>query len=162
MLYYLRTSSTSAPLAQGAAAPLAEGAAVIRLATFVVGTLLLCGLSTIAGDPLWTPWSSLVAAVAAYLTAPRVFAVWVGPRKVTLLSILLWYIGAALPFDITQLVCTGTWRLGWAVGNLAGATVLFLGAGLVWSLDLRRPRYLLPAAGAVAIGVLALLAWSWP
>jgi hypothetical protein len=135
---------------------------VIRLALFVLGTALLVGLSTVAQDPLWTPWSSLLAAVAAFFTAPRVFDIWVGQRKVTLLSILLWYVGAALPFDITQLVCTGTWRLAWAAGNLAGSTVLFLACGLVWSLDLSKPRYLLPAGGAVTISFACLAAWTWP
>jgi hypothetical protein len=89
-----------------------------------------------------------------------VFDAWVGQRKVTVTSLLLWYIGAALPFDITQLVCTGTWRLDWAAGNLVASTALLLAAGLLWCVDLR--RFWLPAGSAATIGVAALASWALP
>jgi hypothetical protein len=130
--------------------------------TFALGAALLVGLSLVADDPLWTPGSSMLAACAAYWTAPRVFEAWVRQRRVTPSSIALWYAGAGLPFDITQLAVLGTWRIDLAGGNLVASTALLLAAGLVWSVDLRQPRHWAPAGAAAITGGLALLAWSWP
>jgi hypothetical protein len=132
-----------------------------RLVTFVVGTALLVGLSSTGADPLWTPWSSLVSAVAAYFTAPRVIDALLR-RRVSWRTAGLWYIGVAAPFDLAQLVTFHTWHPGWAAANAAGASVLFLALGLVRHAadDLR--RYWLPAGAAATVGGLALLAWSWP
>jgi hypothetical protein len=87
-----------------------------------------------------------------------VFETWVGQRRVTLRSILLWYVGAGLSFDIAELAYNGTWRLDWAAANLVASTPLLLAAGLVWSADLR--RFWLPASCAAAIGAVALASWS--
>jgi hypothetical protein len=132
----------------------------VKLATFALGTALLVGLSLLGQDPLWTPLSSVLAAVAAYWTAPRVIDIWVRQRRLTPQSLLFWYIGAGLPFDLAQLAYTGTLRPSWSAANLVASTPLLLAAGIVWTVDVR--RFWLPASAASAFGRLALLAWAWP
>jgi hypothetical protein len=129
------------------------------LAVFLLGTAVLVGLGLVAQDPLWSPWSSVLAACAARATAPRVFAALL-QRRVSWRTAGLWYIGVAAPFDLVQLVTFHTWHPGWALGNAAGASVLFLALGLVLHVadDLRRYW---PAAGAASVvSGLALLAWT--
>jgi hypothetical protein len=161
MFYYLRTWLTSAPLAQGAAVPLAEGAAVIRLATFGVGTAALCVLSRFAGDPAWDIPCSLLMATACYLTAPTVVRELLVRRRVTARSIVLWYASVGVTFDLYQLARTGQYHFDWMLGNLAGSTVLYVLAGLIWNVNPRQLRHFIPAGAASFIGVACLVAWTW-
>ena len=83
-------------------------------------------------------------------------------RRVSARLLAGWFVICVLLFDAYQLWRTGTWHPDLTLGNAAGSTVLHLAAGLIWSLDLRQPRHLLPATGAAVVGVGGLVAWSWP
>ncbi len=80
----------------------------------------------------------------------------------TLRSIAYWRGSTAVVFDGDHLARTGAWQRTWTLGNMAGSTVLYLTAGLVWRcLDLRQPRFLLPFGGATAVALITLARWSW-
>jgi hypothetical protein len=76
------------------------------LALFILGTAVLVGLGLVAQDPLWSPWSSVRAACAARATAPRVLDALL-QRRVTWRTAGLWYLGAAAPYDVAQVVYLG-------------------------------------------------------
>jgi hypothetical protein len=130
-----------------------------RRISFVLGTLVLCGLSLLAGDPAWDIPLSIIMATATYLTAPYAVSTWLA-RRVTARSVVYWLGSTAATFDIYQIARTGSWHPDWTVANLAASTVLYVCAGLVWTLDTR--RYWLPIGGALSVAALALMAWvSW-
>jgi hypothetical protein len=123
-------------------------------------TLAACHDIHIEAKDLPVPISILMA-TATYLAAPTAVDTRFR-RRVTLRSVASWLGSTAVVFDGYHLARTGAWRYTWTLGNMAGNTVLYLSAGLVWRcLDLRQPRLLLPAGGATAVALIALARWSW-
>jgi hypothetical protein len=106
--------------------------------------LTLCGLSLLANNPAWDIPLSIIMATATYLTAPYVVTTWLA-RRLTLRSLLFWLSSTAVTFDIYQIARTGSWHPEGILGNLAASTVLYMCAGLVWTLDIR--RYWVPVGG---------------
>lgn len=134
--------------------------ALWRLATFIAGTTALCILSRFAGDPAWDVGVSLLMAVATFLTAPTVVDTWVRQRRVTARSVVFGLGSTSATFHVYQLWRTGSLHLDWFAGNLAGSSVLYLAAGVVWNLSPREPRHWLAAGGAAAVGLACLTAWT--
>jgi hypothetical protein len=130
----------------------------VKLATWALGTLALCLGSLAADDVLWDVPLSILMAVATYFAAPHSVGTWL-QRRVTAGSVAAW-LGTVGTFDAYHLVATGVWHPEWSLGALAGNSLLYVCAGLVWTFLPR--HYYWPAGGASVIGGLSLLAWSWP
>jgi hypothetical protein len=111
-----------------------------KLVTFFVAT---CGITLIApytGDPTWDYSDALFMSVLAFTTAPwAVGALYrVAQRKLPeqqgFVAFCVWMFSASWSYDLYLLVRDGFYPVTW-LANLFASSLLYLSAGLFWSLQ---------------------------
>jgi len=122
-----------------------------KLASFAVAAGGLTLLAPWTGDPTWDHTDALFMAITTFLTAP--WALGVIYRRTNARQIycaaIVWLFSASWSYDLYIYLRDGVYPATWAA-NIAASSVLYVSAGLLWSLE-RRDRF-----------TLAFLDPNWP
>jgi hypothetical protein len=111
-----------------------------KLATFVVAASGVVLVAPFTGDPTWDYVDGAFMSILAFATAPWVVGVFyravrhrVMPVEV-FVAVCAWLFSASWSYDLYLLLRDGYYPVTWAA-NLVASSVLYLAAGLFWSLD---------------------------
>jgi hypothetical protein len=111
-----------------------------KLATFCVATTGITLIAPYTGDPTWDYFDALFMSVLAFTTAPwTVGALYrVVQRKLAaqqgFVAFCVWMFSASWSYDLYLLVRDGFYPVTW-LANLFASSLLYLSAGLFWSLQ---------------------------
>ncbi|MEZ4405348.1 MAG: hypothetical protein R3A52_02475 [Polyangiales bacterium] len=110
-----------------------------RVVTGLVATLFFVVGARWAGDPTWDAWVGLMMSALTWLTAPWAVGALVRaakaklPRRQLYVAACAWMLSASWGYDLYNFATTGVYPLSWAA-NMAASSVIYLCAGLFWSL----------------------------
>lgn len=110
-----------------------------KIATFVVAATGIIGIAPYTGDPTWDYIDASFMAVLAFTTAPWVVGSFYGAarRRVgsahLFVAVCVWLFSASWSYDLYLLYRDGYYPVTWWA-NLIASSVLYLAAGLFWSL----------------------------
>lgn len=116
-----------------------------KLATFIAGAALITLVAPYTGDPTWDYVDGLFMSVFGFTTAPWVVATlfFTVRRQATLTEayvvICAWLFSASWSYDIYLAWRDGQYPSTW-FPNLFASSVIYLAAGLFWSLEWQRGR----------------------
>ena len=116
-----------------------------RLGTFTLAAIPLALVAPYSGDPTWDWFDALFMAGLTYLTAPwAVGTLWrvmrgLQPARQAYVAACAWGFSASWSYDLYLVVRDGAYGVTW-LDNLAASSVLYLFAGLLWSLEWRTGR----------------------
>ena len=108
--------------------------------TFVVATSGLIVIAPYTGDPTWDYFDAFFMAVLTYLTAPwsigAIYNVIKGRlnRSQAFVALCLWMFSASWSYDLYLVLRDGDYPATW-FSNIFASSVLYISAGLFWSLD---------------------------
>lgn len=128
-----------------------------KLATFALAATGITVIAPYTGDPTWDHVDALFMSVFAFTTAPwAVGAMYqVGTRRLPpsqgFVALCLALFSASWSYDLYLLLRDGRYPITWAA-NLFASSMLYLCAGLFWSLDRSAERGL----------VFAFMEGDWP
>ena len=110
-----------------------------RLVTGALATLFLVGAAPYANDPTWDRVVGLFMSVFTYATAPWAVGAAVRalrgqlPRRQFFVAACAWMFSASWSYDAYNFARSGVYPPSWAA-NLVASSVLYVSAGLCWSL----------------------------
>ncbi len=116
-----------------------------RLATFVLATVLLAAAAPMSGDPTWDVPDAVGMAVLTFVTAPWTVGtlfLWIRRRArlaQAFVAASAWMLSASWSYDLYILWRDRVYPAAWR-DNIAASSILYLTAGLLWSLDWRQGR----------------------
>lgn len=111
-----------------------------KVSTFLVATIGMAVIAPYSGDPTWDYYDSTFMCVLAYLTAPWVIGVLYkqlhGESSWTkvYIGLCLWMFTASWSYDLYMLIKEGSYPMTW-LPNIFASSVLYVCAGLLWSLE---------------------------
>lgn len=111
-----------------------------RLMTFVVATSGLIVIAPYTGDPTWDYFDAFFMSVLTYFTAPWAIGVLYNVLKGKLkpsqafVAFCLWMFSASWSYDLYLILRDGKYPVTWS-SNIFASSVLYISAGLFWSLD---------------------------
>jgi hypothetical protein len=111
-----------------------------RLITFTIACLSMIIIAPYTGDPTWDYIDAFFMSTLTYLTSPwaigTIYNVW--KRKLKLshayIAICVWMFSASWSYDIYLVLRDGGYPETW-FSNIFASSVLYISAGLFWSLD---------------------------
>jgi len=116
-----------------------------KLVTFVVATIAMTVVAPYTGDPTWDYYDALFMSVLCFLGAPWVAGIMylaargrAKPAEIYV-AFCIWMFSAAWSYDLYILLRDGMYPNTW-LPNIFAASVLYISAGLLWSLDWRPQR----------------------
>lgn len=116
-----------------------------KVITFLCAAAGITGVAPYTGDPTWDHVDALFMSALAFLTAPwvvgAIYRVVTGhlPFSQAYVASCLWLFSASWSYDLYLLGRDGSYPVTW-LANLFASSVLYLCAGLFWSLDWRPER----------------------
>lgn len=116
-----------------------------KLATFVLATTGLTVIAPYTGDPTWDYFDALFMAVLTFLTAPWAVGTLYQvirrrlPMRQAFVACCAWMFSASWSYDLYLVLRDGHYPLTW-YANIFASSVLYLSAGLLWSLEWRKDR----------------------
>jgi hypothetical protein len=116
-----------------------------RLVTFVLATFSLAVIAPYTGDPTWDYWDASLMGVLTFATAPWVMGcvhrAWRRQARLAeiYVAVIAWMTSASWSYDLYVLLRDGIYPAS-AVANIVASSVLYVAAGLFWSLDWRPGR----------------------
>ena len=111
-----------------------------RLITFIIAAMGMTLIAPYSGDYTWDYFNGFYMSVLAYLTAPwSIGAIYkVIKRQLPLsqgyVAFCLWMFSASWSYDIYLVFRDGSYPITW-FSNIFASSVLYIAAGLFWSLD---------------------------
>jgi hypothetical protein len=111
-----------------------------RLMTFAIACLGMIVIAPYTGDPTWDYFDAFFMSTLTYLTSPwSIGALYnAGKGKLKLshayVAICLWMFSASWSYDIYLLLRDRNYPITW-FSNIFASSVLYVSAGLFWSLD---------------------------
>ena len=116
-----------------------------RIVTGALGTFAITIIAPYTGDPTWDYVDAPLMASMTFVTAP--FAVGVLARAVKrerrpseiVVAVAAWFASASWSYDLYILLRDGIYPPS-ALANLGASSILYLAAGLFWSLEARADR----------------------
>jgi hypothetical protein len=111
-----------------------------RATTFVIASSGMIVIAPFTGDPTWDYYDAFFMAVLTYLTAPwAIGAIYnVAKRKLNALqafvAFCVWMFSASWSYDLYLILRDGDYPITW-LSNIFASSVLYISAGLFWSLD---------------------------
>lgn len=111
-----------------------------KLVTFLVATGGITVIAPYTGDPTWDYVDALFMSVLAFATAPwAVGALYRAirgalPREQAFVALCVWLFSASWSYDLYLLARDGYYPVTW-LANLFASSLLYLAAGLFWSLQ---------------------------
>ncbi len=111
-----------------------------KVATFVVATVFLTVIAPYTGDPTWDYVDALFMSALTFVTAPWVMGTLYLAirRRVALarayIAACVWLFSASWSYDLYILLRDGAYPETW-LPNLFLSSVLYVSAGLLWSLE---------------------------
>jgi hypothetical protein len=128
-----------------------------RVVTFAIAAITLTVVAPYTGDPTWDYADAAFMSVLAFATAPWavgcLFRALRGPRQLAhaYVALVVWLFCASWSYDLYILLRDGVYPPSW-LSNMGASSILYVAAGLFWSLDWR------PGRGAT----FAFLEPDWP
>jgi hypothetical protein len=116
-----------------------------KVVTFGIATIAMTVVAPYTGDPTWDYVDALFMSVLCFLGAPWVvgtlyLAVRGRARATSVyVAICLWMFSASWSYDLYILLRDGVYPNTW-LPNIFASSVLYISAGLLWSLDWRAGR----------------------
>jgi hypothetical protein len=113
-----------------------------KLATFAVASTALIAAAPYMKDPDWDRGVALLQSMLTFATAPWAVGTLLGrrgSRDERLVAVAVWLFSASWAFDLYWLARRGFYPDTWLY-NLAGSSLLYGLAGLLWSFDWTRAR----------------------
>lgn len=116
-----------------------------KLATFAVAGLAMTLVAPYTGDPTWDYVDASFMSILTFLGAPWVVGtVYLFIRRRTggrqfYVALCLWMFTASWSYDIYLVFRDGAYPITW-LPNIPASSVLYISAGLLWSLDWRPGR----------------------
>lgn len=115
-----------------------------RLVTFFVAAMSLIVVAPYTGDPTWDYVDATFMSVLAFTTAPWVVGtLYRSPSEGSVgrvyVALCVWLFSASWSYDLYITLRDGNYPLTW-FSNIFASSVLYLSAGLFWSLDHRPSR----------------------
>ena len=111
-----------------------------RVTTFVIACSSMIVIAPYTGDPTWDFFDAFFMSVLTYLTAPwAIGALYnVVKRKLNssqaFVALCLWMFSASWSYDLYLVLRDGDYPITW-LSNIFASSVLYVSAGLFWSLD---------------------------
>ncbi len=111
-----------------------------RLMTFAVACLSMIVIAPHTGDRTWDYYDAFFMSTLTYLTSPwAIGALYsAGKRKLKLshafIAICVWMFSASWSYDLYLVLRDGGYPITW-FSNIFASSVLYVSAGLFWSLD---------------------------
>lgn len=111
-----------------------------RVMTFAIACLSMIVIAPHTGDPTWDYFDAFFMSTLTYLTSPWTIGTIynAGKRKLKLshayVAICLWMFSASWSYDLYLVLRDGGYPLTW-FSNIFASSVLYVSAGLFWSLD---------------------------
>ena len=111
-----------------------------RLITFAIACLGMIIIAPHTGDPTWDYFDAFFMSTLTYLTSPwSIGAIYnAGKGKLKLshayVAICVWMFSASWSYDIYLVLRDGGYPITW-FSNIFASSVLYISAGLFWSLD---------------------------
>ena len=111
-----------------------------RVSTFIVACSGMIGIAPYTGDPTWDYFDAFFMSVLTYLTAPWALGALynVAKRKLgpsqAFVALCFWMFSASWSYDLYLTLRDGDYPTTW-FSNIFAASVLYISAGLFWSLD---------------------------
>lgn len=116
-----------------------------KLATFAISASGLTVIAPYTGDPTWDYFDALFMAVLTFLTAPWAVGTLYKvirrrlPMRQAFVAFCAWMFSASWSYDLYLLLRDGHYPLTW-YANIFASSVLYLSAGLLWSLEWKQGR----------------------
>jgi hypothetical protein len=116
-----------------------------RLGTFLVAFLGIVFIAPYTGDPTWDYIDAAFMAILTYLTAPWCVGILYrelklgAPSIYSYIAVCLWMFSASWSYDLYLLMRDGYYPITWW-SNIFASSILYLCAGLFWSLEHRAGR----------------------
>ncbi len=111
-----------------------------RLITFAVACSIMILIAPYTGDPTWDYFDAFFMSSLAYLTSPwatgTLYNMRKRRRKLThgYIAVCVWMFSASWSYDIYLVLRDGSYPVTW-FANILASSVLYVLAGLFWSLD---------------------------
>lgn len=111
-----------------------------RLITYTIAALCMMIIAPHTGDPTWDYFDAFFMSTLTYLTSPWAMGVIynAGRRKLKLshvfIAICIWMFSASWSYDVYLVLRDGSYPITW-FSNIFASSVLYISAGLFWSLD---------------------------
>ncbi len=128
-----------------------------KLVTFLISATAMVVIAPYTGDPTWDYVDAAFMSLLAYTTAPwvvgTVYLTLRGKRSLRYgyIAFCLWLFSASWSYDLYLLIRDGYYPFTW-LPNLFASSVLYVSAGLLWSLEY------LPGRGVI----FGFMAPDWP
>ena len=115
-----------------------------RLTTFLVAAASLIVVAPYTGDPTWDYVDATFMSVLAFATAPWVLGTLYRSRSErsagrVFVALCIWMFSASWSYDLYIYLRDGSYPLTW-FANIFASSVLYVSAGLFWSLEHRPDR----------------------
>jgi len=116
-----------------------------KVVTFVIATIAMTVVAPYTGDPTWDYYDALFMSVLCFLGAPWVVGVMYKAARgkanpgEAYVAFCVWMFSAAWSYDLYILLRDGMYPNTW-LPNIFASSVLYISAGLLWSLDWRPRR----------------------
>jgi hypothetical protein len=117
-----------------------------KLVTFAAAMAGLMFVAPYTGDPTWDYFDAAFMSVLAFCTAPWAVGVLyrrlrgeTAARRQSFVALCLWLFSASWSYDLYLLTRDGAYPVTWWA-NLFASSLLYLCAGLFWSLDWQAGR----------------------
>ncbi|MGZ3805339.1 MAG: hypothetical protein ACXVB4_14080 [Pseudobdellovibrionaceae bacterium] len=116
-----------------------------KIITFLIATLGISAMGPFTRDPTWDFVTAPMMSILTFLTAPwAVGALYrvlfrKAPIYYVLVSGVAWMLSTSWLYDLYLFFRDGTYPVTW-LANMAASSLIYLSAGLLWSLDWREER----------------------
>jgi hypothetical protein len=116
-----------------------------KLATFAIAATGITLIAPYTGDPTWDYFDAAMMAILTFATAPwAVGALYLAIRgraslPQAFVAACAWLLSASWCYDLYLLLRDASYPMTWSA-NLAASSILYLAAGLFWSLEWRPGR----------------------
>jgi len=111
-----------------------------RVSTFIIACSGMIVIAPYSGDPTWDYFDAFFMSVLTYLTAPWALGAIVNVVKRKLepsqafVALCFWMFSASWSYDLYLVLRDGYYPITW-FSNIFASSVLYISAGLFWSLD---------------------------
>lgn len=141
-----------------------------KVISFLVAATGLVTIAPYTGDPTWDYVDATFMSVLTFATAPWVVGtLYLGFRRRrpyvhAYIAVCVWMFSASWSYDLYLVARDGAYPMTWAV-NLFASSILYLTAGLLWSLESTRDKgvvlgFMEPGWPSIArTGSLSRIAW---